>query len=74
MVIANGVYAATSSVYGTITPIVIPEMTSLQVSEEAGVINGLNPTFTTNSINPDLKICKMVEIRDSQEVVSYIVL
>ena len=74
VMIVTGVNAKTSTVYGAITPIVVPEMTSLEVGNGGMGINGSNSYLSVNSINPDLKIVKMVDIRNSEEVISYIVL
>ena len=73
IVMTNGVGAVTH-LEGTITPIVIPQISSLEVSSQGIGTNGINTSFTLNSTNSDLKICKMVDIQDSVEVVSYIVL
>ena len=72
-VMLYGAEAATH-LQGTITPIIIPEYSTLVVQANTNNEQGLNFSLQSNSQDPDLKICKMVDIQDSQEVISYIVL
>lgn len=67
----SGVEASTHQ-QGVISPVVIPEFSSLEINREGS--NRLISSFALNSANPDMKICKMVDIRDSAEIISYVVL
>lgn len=57
---------------GVISPVVIPEISSLEINNEES--NEFVSLFSMNSVNPDIKICKMVDVRDSGEIISYVVL
>ena len=63
---------ATTHLQGVISPVVIPEISSLEINKEES--NEFISLFSMNSVNPDIKICKMVDVRDSGEIISYVVL